>query len=183
VPGYRSIVISGPPSSGKTPLVNALASEHNLKKFSVGDTLRKEHAAECPNNELTFDVWWRGLTLDQNRQIALSTIPVFNKGGIVGDSRYTFFLDKEINLLVFLNAEIDIRARRAMANPRYKGMKMSEIKTMLRQREEDEASVGMKLFGKDYRDPSNYHLTLNTGLLTEREEVSIISAVLGDLRY
>lgn len=179
MPRYSSIAISGPPSSGKDTLVNALAEQHLMKKFSVGGMLRREHIALHPNNEPSFDVWNRGLDIEYNRKVALDAASIFNKGGVVGDSRYISFYDKDVNLLVFITADMDTRVSRSLESPRYKGQSAAEIKLALLKREQNEVKVGVELFGKDYRDPSLYHLVLNSELLGLGEEISAINGVFG----
>jgi cytidylate kinase len=179
VPEYRNIVISGPPASGKSTLVQELAIRRTLRTYSVGDMLRKEYTDKYPNKELSFETWRLGLDLEYNRKAALSILPILDKGDMIVDSRFVSFLDKSTNLLVFITAGIETRATRCLDHPRYAGKSFEQIKKELMKREEDEVELGIKLFGKDYRDHDIYHLILNSEILSVQAEFNGISGAFG----
>ena len=96
------------------------------------------------------------------------------KGDIIGDSRYAIYLRNLPVLLVFLSAGLETRASRALGLEKYKEKSVEEIKQILQQREVDEIAAGRRLYGYDYRDSSYYHISMNTGMLTQAEEIAII---------
>jgi len=60
---------------------------------------------------------------------------------------------------------------------KYNGNGEKEIKEILYRREADEVAASKRLFGYDYRDSANYHLVLNTALVSQEEEIAIIKTL------
>jgi cytidylate kinase len=89
---------------------------------------------------------------------------LFESGSVVGDSRFTAVLNKSVCLLVFVTADIEVRAQRVRAREEYRGMSDEEIIAALKTQEKDELAKGHELYGPDYdyRDPKNYHLVLDS---------------------
>ncbi|MDE1870688.1 MAG: AAA family ATPase [Candidatus Micrarchaeota archaeon] len=173
---YKSIVISGLPASGKSTLVRALAKDYNMPTYSAGDTLKAMYARMHPEKEITFEEFWRKMSLEENRKFDEGLKAMFEDNSLVGDSRYTSYLDRTKCMLVFVSADMKTRSLRALLRSEYEGMTVESVSKVLRMREEDELKTGIGLFGIDYRDPGQYHITMNSGMLSIRQEVDTIKA-------
>ncbi|MEK6839719.1 MAG: hypothetical protein AABX72_02155 [Nanoarchaeota archaeon] len=112
---------------------------------------------------------------DQQRK-NIEAREVFKRGNVIGDSRYSMYCKDLPSLLVFVTADLKIRAQRAHTMQKYPGKSVPEIEHILEEREQDEVSIGKKLYGDkfDYRDAAHYGIALNSGVLTVEEEVAII---------
>ena len=82
-------------------------------------------------------------------------------------------------LLVFLVADLKTRAKRGVGLPKYNGSSQEEIKDILYRREADEVAASEGLFKYDYRAAANYHLVLNTVMLSQDEEIAIVESLMG----
>ena len=78
-------------------------------------------------------------------------------------------------MLVFVTADLNIRAERGLNTDRYKGKTVDEVRQTLITRERDELKMGSYIFGIDYRSPEHYDIVINSGRLTVEQEVSIIT--------
>ncbi|MDE1823799.1 MAG: cytidylate kinase family protein [Candidatus Micrarchaeota archaeon] len=174
--GFVSIVISGEPKSGKSTLAGMLAKAYGWQRLSLGDMWREKWRKLYPNEEVPFDVFWKGTTIDENRRMNVEAKKIFEKGKMVGDSRFVSYLNPSKCFLIFMTASLETRAKRS-ANGEYKGKSIAGIKRLLKKREMDEVQMGMKLFKNDYRDPEHYHLILNSGILTPEQEFNIVRSI------
>jgi cytidylate kinase len=175
---YKSIVFSGLPGAGKTTLVKKLSEIYGWPVYSVGDLWRAQWAQKFPNKEVAFEEFWRTTATKDLEQVNIDFAKVAIKGGVVGDSRYAIYLRNLPILLVFLSADLETRATRAYGLEKYKDKSMEEIKQILQQREVDEIAAGRRLYNFDYRDSSYYHVSINTGMLSQEEEIAIIKGLL-----
>jgi cytidylate kinase len=171
---YRSIIISGPPVSGKSTLVKGLAAACRLKSHSVGGDVRRIWVKAYPNEEVSFEDFIKRNVLGYNKKIAPDLKRLFENNNIVADSRFVSYLNKRKCLLVFVTADLKTRARRALQRLEYKGRHMKQIERLLTERDMYDFRAGRRGFGIDYRDPTLYHMVLNSGELSVREEIAII---------
>lgn len=177
---YNVIVLSGLPGSGKSVLLKKLNEKIGWPIHSIGDLFRKrlknlQEIGEL-NQELTIEEWWPTLSDDEQREVNTNLLNLVNKGEVIADTRYAFYLKQATSnpLFIFLMADLDLRARREIANPDYYGKTIEEVINILKRREEEEARIGLDLFGRDYRILSDYDLILDSGKLSIGDEVSII---------
>lgn len=175
---YKSIVFSGLPGAGKTTLVKKLSQNYNWPLYSVGDLWRSKWAQKFPNKEVAFEEFWRTSATRDLEQVNIDFAQVIIKGDVVGDSRYAIYLRNLPVLLVFLSADLETRSSRAFGLEKYKGKSIEEVKQILQQREVDEIAAGRRLYGYDYRDSCYYHISLNTGMLAQEEEIAIVDSVM-----
>lgn len=175
---YQSIVFSGLPGAGKSTLVEKLKNIYGWPVLAVGDLWRAKWAKLYPNKKIPFEEYWRTTSSEDNKQVNIDFREAVLGKNLIGDSRYTIYLRDLPVLLVFLNADLEIRARRGYGLVKYNNHSEEEIKKILYQREADEVAASKRLFDYDYRDSRNYHLTLNTGMLSQDEEIAIIGSVL-----
>ena len=175
---YQSIVFSGLPGAGKSTLVKKLSDIYGWPVLAVGDLWRAKWQKLYPEREVSFEEYWRTTSSEDNKQVNVDFRETILKQNLIGDSRYSIYLHDLPVLLVFLNAHLDIRARRGVGLAKYNCHSEDEIKKILYDREVDELAAGKRLYAYDYRDNRNYHLTLNTGMLSQDEEIAIIQSVL-----
>lgn len=175
---YQSIVISGLPGAGKSTLVEKLGKIYGWPVLAVGDLWRAKWPKLYPNKEIPFEEYWRTTSTEDNFQINNDFRETILKQKLIGDSRYSIYLRDLAVLLVFLNAHLDARARRGVGLAKYNHHSEEEIKKILYDREADELAAGKRLYAYDYRDNRNYHLTLNTGMLSQEEEITIIKGLM-----
>jgi cytidylate kinase len=171
---YRSIVISGPPVSGKSTLVKGLALACKLKSHSIGGEVREMWIKTYPNEEVSFEDFIKRRVLRYNKKIAPELKKLFENNNMVADSRFVSYHDRRKCLLVLVTADLKTRAGMAMHRPEYKGKSLKEIERLLIERDRCDFRAGKRGFGIDYRDPNLYHIVLNSGLLSVKEEVAII---------
>ena len=174
---YQSIVFSGLPGAGKSTLVAKLQEIYGWPVLSVGDLWRQKWAKLYPNREVPFEEYWRTTSSEDNRQVNVDFREQAAINHLLGDSRYTTYLKDLPVLLIFLTADLDTRAKRGVGLAKYNGSCEEEIKNILYRREADEVAAGKRLFGYDYRDSANYHLVLNTALVSQEEEIAIIKTL------
>ena len=174
---YNAIILSGLPGSGKTTLIESLMKLYSWPKYSIGEMYREKWREKHPDGKVSFEEYWRGVSKEENAEVNRAAKEIFVKGNVIGDTRYSIYCkEHKNNLLVFVTAGLQTRAERALKdNDKYKGKSVDDVRRILVQREYDEMSVGNDLFRYDYRDSSNYHITLNSGMLSVEDEVYLIT--------
>jgi CMP/dCMP kinase len=171
------MAISGHPVSGKNTLIARLHEEHKLQTYSIGDMLKEMHKKEDPKGKLLFEQWWRASPFDLNVRVNVEFKKKIENTPTIGDSRFVCYLDRNICLRIFLTAEVNIRAMRAINRGDYPGKtkrEINEVCDFLRKRENDEKEMGLRLFGVDYNDQSLYDVIINTGECSVEDELDII---------
>lgn len=173
------MLLSGLPASGKSTLSRKLSEHYGWPVYSIGQMWRDEWKRIYPGGEPTFEQFWRDITTEQNLEMNIRARERFREGRIILDTRYPVFYENIGGLFIFLTAGLDVRASRVMG--RYGEKTKEDVMQELARREEDEVRTGGFLFGKgyDYRDPLNYHITLNSGLLTPDEKFRIVTDLAG----
>lgn len=174
---YGSIILSGLPKVGKSTLTKKLSSDLSMPIYSIGDTWRAKWKGLYPNGEVRFEDFWRSTTNEENKEMDRMAKAVFEKGGVIGDMRYPIY-DKDKCLRVFLTAGLEFRTSRAISSGEYSNMPRAEVLEVIRRREADEVTVGMKLYGIDYRDPSLYHIVFNLELLSTEKCAECIKSII-----
>lgn len=175
---YKSIVISGTPLSGKSTVCKILSEKYGWPVQSIGGIWRKRYAELYPKKEITFEEFWGRTTAAENVAVNEYAKALFEKGEVIGDSRYVSYLDRSKCLLVFIDADIDIRAERAANREEYKHLSFDERKKILQKRDADELRLGQDLLNINYKDAKLYHLVLDSGKMTPQEEVEKIFALM-----
>ena len=174
----NSIILSGLPLSGKTTLAKKLGEMYHWHIYAIGQLWRDQWKEQYPKGEVSFEEFWRGVPLKDQQKINVKAREIFKAGNVIGDSRYSIYCKDLPSLLVFVTADLKIRAQRA--HLKYPGKSMEDIEHILQGRENDELTVGKQLYGNnfDYRDSAHYHLSLNSGMLSVEEEVAAIEKVI-----
>ncbi|QQG39454.1 MAG: AAA family ATPase [Candidatus Aenigmatarchaeota archaeon] len=175
---YNGILLSGLPSSGKSTLVKLLNERTGWNVHSIGDLWREKHAKEAP--DVAFSEWWPRQPLEAQFEVNRHLRELAERQSVIADTRFAPPLDGLPLLKVFLTAEVDVRAERAVAQRRYATFEDAKADLLLR--EASEVDIGKTMFGADfdYRKPEHYHTALNTGLLTPKQEIVSVMALLGE---
>jgi cytidylate kinase len=177
---HDAVILSGLPGSGKSTLANELSESYGWEIYSVGRLWRERYSELHPDGCMPFEEYWRRTTLEDNLEVNRIARGVFERGNVIGDSRYSIYCKDLPALLAFVTADLETRAGRAAAAGKYDGRAADDIKRTLMEREADEVRVGRALFGEgyDYRDARHYHVVLNSGMLTVDEEVAVIDSLM-----
>ena len=173
---YRGIVISGLSNSGKTTLATKLSEHFSWPVHSLGQLWRERWAKLYPQGEVSFEEYWRTTSLQDNLAINEQAREIFARGNVIGESRYSHYCRDFPALLVFVTADLETRAVRALPILKYPSKSLSEIKNILFEREQDEVRMGKKLYGEsyDYRVSDHYDLVLNSVRLTLAQEMVLV---------
>ena len=177
---YNGIIITGLPFSGKSTLTKELSNKYGLEKYSIGQKWRERWKEKYPNQEISFENYWRETSRQENKEMDDKAKEIFERGHIIGDSRYSSLYCKNIPLFfVFLYADVETRVERCLShNEKYVNRTPEEIERVIHDRENDEFERGIELYSEDYRDPKHYHIILNSGILAVEEEIRAVDALL-----
>jgi len=185
MPGFMSVALSGTAGAGKSALIKQLretrASEtYGWPVYAVGQIIRDRYKQAHPDRAVTFEEFCRNVPHEQNMQFYAELKLRLESSNMIGDSRFIMNLDPAKCLRVFLDAPLMVRALRRQGA--YPGMSPIQVAEFLNQRDLDDFEKGMKMQGSDYRDPSHYHLVLNTSIMSIAQEVESINRGLRQAR-
>ncbi len=173
---YESIILSGLPVSGKSTLATMLSEHYDWPIHAIGELFRAAWTRQHPHEQVSFEEYWRTISLEENRKVNVEAKKRFAAGQVIGDSRYASYCKDLPALLVFITAPLEIRAARACH--KYPGKSKREIEQILLEREQVETRTGQELFDCDYRDPQNYHVVLDSEKLQLHQEFTLIKALM-----
>ncbi len=180
---YSSILLSGPPASGKSTLATRLSPLLGWPVYSVGqywrnqfNALQEDEKRKNIHNSISFENWWRNTNTEDNLKADQAAKSAFQKGNVIGETRYAIHCKDMNSLLVFVTASIDTRAKRALNTDKYRGKSLAEITHILRERQADELRTGKDMYGGayDYLDIKPFHVLLNSEMMTPEQEVRSI---------
>lgn len=186
---YTAVGISGDPCSGKTSLVQVLRAQLGWKVLSIGELFRSKFEVWKSNTPLqasheNFEYWWANIVAGAEiREVNREAAARIAQENLILDSRYVAVNARGLPQVarVFLTAPIEVRAQRAITAGKYSNLSLrgsGGVMDILHQRGRDEYQRGNSLFNIDYRNPHDYHLVLNTGLLTPEQEVAQVCTLL-----
>ncbi len=173
---FNGILLSGLPGSGKSTAARELQPLLGWPIIYVGGLWREQWKQKCPNCELGFEDWMETVTQEEHAAMDAHARDVLARGNVIGDMWHEKIAEGLPILRVFISAPIEIRAQRGTQTGRFEGKSIDEIKQLLLQREEMQVQNAKKLYGPDYdyRDPSLYHIVLNSGILTVEEKINAL---------
>ncbi|MEK6760449.1 MAG: hypothetical protein AABX93_00845 [Nanoarchaeota archaeon] len=188
---YDSIIVSGPPVSGKSMLEEGLLKQLKDWKFhSIGNLVRAGH--EESKTKLPLSTWWSNLPEIEQVKLNEDLFDLVKNGKIIADTRYAvlckdgnhlykktrkeIYKDVRLNsLLVFIEAPFDVRVERAqLYREDYKTQSKEWIIAELENREAQELRLGKEIFGINYQDKSVYDIVLDSAKMTVEQEVSAV---------
>ncbi len=177
---YTSMLISGRPVSGKSTLASVLSKMYGWEVFSIGKLWRDEWKRKYPNQEIRFEQYWGKTSAEENLKMDRKAKEIIEKGGVIGDLRVSAVTDDPRVLKVFVDADMDVRIERAKNKKEYAKLPNEKIRAILNKREKDELKMYKSTYGKnyDYRNPLNYHLVLNSGMLRLENEAKAIAELM-----
>ncbi len=175
---YNSILISGLPGAGKSCLARALSEKLGWPIYSIGGLFKEEWKRFYPNQEVSFEEYWRTITKEKNMEMNRKAREIIARGNAIGDFRFAICCEGLPSLRIYITADLETRAKRV----KDKGSNsIGKLKRILQERENDEVKVGKELYGKDYdfREQNQYHIVLNAGLLRFDQELNAVMDLLG----
>lgn len=97
---YNSIILSGTPVSGKSTLARRLSELYGWSVHSIGQLFREKWRELYPEGKVTFEEYWRNTTLEENLLMNQRMRNIVERGGIIGDTRYSIYCTDLPALLV-----------------------------------------------------------------------------------
>lgn len=174
---YNSVLVSGPPCSGKTSLSEALAEKTGWKVFSISDMIRERWLSEPQGNRISFEQFCRKLSHAEILRMAGQASGLAKKGEIIIDARYPVGYP-ETTLKIYIWASPEVRAERIKLRQEYAGLTHEERIKTLGRIERDSVDTGMGLFGIDYRDAAHYYVKLRTDHISTEEIANMLAGPL-----
>lgn len=173
------ITVSGRAGAGKSTLAKALAKKLTLKRYSSGD-LQRQIAKEKGLSLLDLNkLEEQSDALDKLVDKKTADLGR-NEDDFVIDGRLTFHFIPRATLKVFLDADINERARRIFNDERdgdsYKSL--ADTVKAIKIREASEKKRYKKYYGLDYTKPSNFDLIVDTTNSTPDQTVVKVIAAL-----
>lgn len=147
------ICVSGDYKSGKSNFSSRLAAALNIEHFSMR-TLKSKH-------DVYVD-WDIVLRKEENQEIDREIVEIARRGRCLLDFRYSALLcaiEAIAYTGIWITASLDVRIE---GNAYFWKKSRSETETIIRKREKEELRDCMELYGRSYRDPSLYHMSIDT---------------------
>ena len=172
---YNAVSLSGLPGSGKNVLTEILSKKLDWTSFSAGDSWRTLYAERHPRGEISFEEFFKQISLQDNLNMDLKMKQLLEEGEVIVDSRYSALYAGDSPVLkIFLTADLSLRTDRAFDVCKYSGKSARQISELLKERERNEVELGRLMYdGVDFRE-AVYDLILDSGHLTPSQEASII---------
>ena len=169
-----TIVISGPPGSGKSTVAKELAKRLGLRYLSAGQVFRglaKEHGVSLIQLE---EEAVRNPQIDL--EIDRRTLEEAKKGNVVIEGHLTAWIARPYaDLCVYLIAPLKVRAKRIAER---EGRDLDEVLKETTMREELHMLRFRMLYGIDIRDLSPFDLVVNTEKARPEKIVEMIISML-----
>jgi len=108
---YNGVILSGLPGSGKSTVIKFLSEYFSWQVYSIGEEWRSIWKSRHPNEEISFEEFFRNTSDKENVEINKRARKIFEKGNVIGDSRFSSLYCRDLPLLsVFITADLGTRA-------------------------------------------------------------------------
>lgn len=179
---YKLATIGGTPLSGKSTVAKGLAEATGWRLISAGQVWREAWRERFPDQEITFEEFWRSTTLEENRQLDEKFKGILEEGeGIIAEGRYIGArVSGDKHLKAFVTAPLETRAARLLKRGDSGAQTIEEARETILKREEDEREKYCLLYPDKpvYWVPENNHITVDTGALTPEQAVAAVMEAL-----
>ena len=120
-----------------------------------------------------FEVHVRSGELDLDKMIDGKIDEMLEQEDLIveGRSGFMLFNNKDV-FIVLLTATADSRAGHVAKR---RGIEFEEARIAVRQSDEERAGMVKRLFNKQWLDPHNYHMTINTALVSLEAAADLIT--------
>jgi cytidylate kinase len=168
------ITVSGPPGSGKSTVAKRIADLLGLRFVSAGQLFREIAQSKG------IDVVGLNKQAEQDfsidRQVDARSILEAEKGNVVIEGHLTGWVVRDADLKVYLNAPLDVRAKRIAER---ESINIDKAIKETVQRETSEKERFKKIYGFNLDLLSNFDLVINTSLYDLQDLLDVvISAIL-----
>ncbi|RLE70081.1 MAG: hypothetical protein DRJ43_02750 [Thermoprotei archaeon] len=171
------VLISGMLGAGCTSIALELGRRMELKVVNT-ESIVREIVAEKKLSFMELAAMVRDGEVDLEGVIRSIALDYVKEGGVVIEGRTALMmLDRPATLKVFLYADEGVRARRVAER---RGISLDEAREEVERSDEDRRSLVMRLYRREWMDPSLYDLMLNTTRLSLEEAIGAVEAVYRD---
>lgn len=177
---FNAIILSGLPGAGKGTLAKKLSEKYKWKLISAGELWRENHKKLYPKSEVSFEEYWKNANLYEQKLMDKRIRSIISNGNVIGDFRYVESCKDFPAQFIFITANLETRAKRALALGKYPKKTFEEVKGILKKREEDEIAIEKQLYGQnsDYRDKSHYNLVIDSSTLSIEQEIEKVDELI-----
>jgi len=175
------IVVSGGAGTGKSSVADAVAKELSLKRYSTGD-MQREIAKE------------KGMSINELSELEKNDpkidLEIDNRAKLLGEREDNFIFDSRLasffipdSLKIYLKTDIDERVRRRLLQKRDTESFSNPDKARLAilERDENDRSRWLKLYGFDYMLEDNYDIIIDTTSISIKETADLIIEAINSL--
>ncbi|HDD34358.1 MAG TPA: hypothetical protein ENG30_04320 [Thermofilaceae archaeon] len=171
------VLISGMLGAGCTSIALELGRRMGLKVVNT-ESIVREIVAEKKLSFMELAAMVRDGEVDLEGVIRSIALDYVKEGGVVIEGRTALMmLDRPATLKVFLYADEGVRARRVAER---RGISLDEAREEVERSDEDRRSLVMRLYRREWMDPSLYDLMLNTTRLSLEEAIRAVEVVYRD---
>lgn len=163
------ITISGKAGSGKSTIAKEIAKKLKLKRYSIGDLMRKiAKERNLSLNELS-KLAEKDSSIDM--ELDKKNIELREEDNFIIDGRLTAYFSPYAELKIFLDCSDKVRAGRILKDKREdeKSKNVNELIKKIKHREQSERKRYKKLYNVDYHDKKLYNLIIDTTNLSIEE--------------
>jgi len=153
------VAICGPLGSGCTEVGQLLSQRLGIKCVSTSDFVRGI-VSDFKESFSEFELHTRSGEVDLDKMIAGELSDLLNLGDVIVEGRSGFMLIEDVKTFkVLLVASEDERAKHVAKR---RGINMDEALRTVQSSDKERKHMVERLFNKDWLNPANYDLVINT---------------------